>query len=388
MSQAKKERKMGKLIIRILGVLAGLMTLLLVVVKLVFGGGAFYPDLKTKPLVPAKKVEVLVELDYPPGMVVTAPGGRIFYTLHPFGKPERFTKAVLFELVNGKKVPYPSLEAQKKFIGMMGITIDKQKRLWLINPGQVERRPTRLYAIDLRKNKVVFEHSFANGVAGLAQDLRVTKDGKTVILADTGLMRFTSGALIVFDIQSKKARTLLKGHPSVMAQNLRMRTKKGTHSIAFGLITFAVGLDGIALTPDDKWLYYATMSHDSLYRIEMKYLLDEKLNPVELHKKIEFVSKKPLSDGIEIDKAGNVYITDVEDGRGLSVVTKDKKLKTVVRDKRMVWADCVHIDEKGAILYTDSAIPAYLPPFLTPPTKKTLKANRPYRIYRIQKPKL
>ncbi|TNE50657.1 MAG: hypothetical protein EP343_07275 [Deltaproteobacteria bacterium] len=105
-------------------------------------------------------------------------------------------------------------------------------------------------------------------------------------------------------------------------------------------------------------------------------------------KQVEFVSKKPLSDGIEIDDKNNVYLTDVEYGRGLSVVTADRKLKTVVQDKRMIWSDCVHIAKDGSIYYTDSAIPAYLTEFLTPPSLATLKAHRPYRIYKKQKPKL
>lgn len=371
-----------------IGIVVGLVLFLLVGLKLMYGGGSFYPDLGTKPLVPTNKVQVLTTLDFPPGMVVTSSKGRVFYTLHPFGKPERFTKAVLFELVKGKHVPYPSLRDQSKLFGMMGITVDRQNRLWAINPGATERRPTRLIAIDLNTNKIVLDHAFANGVAGLAQDLRVTRDGKTVFLADTGLMRFSSGSLIVFDVASRKSRTLLKGHSSMMAQNYKMRTKDGYHSIGYGLVTFAVGLDGIALSHDDKWLYFATMSHDSLYRIPVRALLNEKLSPKKLAATIEFLSKKPLSDGIEVDKRGNVYLTDVEHGRGLSVVTADRKLKTVVRDKRVIWADCVHIAADGSLYYTDSAIPAYLTEFLTPPSLKVLKAHRPYRIFRLEAPKL
>ena len=67
-----------------------------------------------------------------------------------------------------------------------------------------------------------------------------------------------------------------------------------------GLLTFVVGVDGIALTQDGQWLYYATMSHDSVYRIPTADLLDTSLNDDQLAKKIEFVGKKPMSDGIEL----------------------------------------------------------------------------------------
>jgi len=263
----------------------------------------------------------------------------------------------------------------------MGITIDAQERLWLVIPGQMKGKATRLVAIDLANDAIVFEHALPKGIGGLAQDLRVSRDGKAIYLADTGLMRFTSGYLVVFDVPSKKARALLKGHPSIEAQAWKMRTRRGSHSLGYGLITFAVGLDGIALSPDGKWLYYATMSHDSLYRIPTMALRDESLSREALAKKIEFVSKKPLSDGIDIDAKGNVYLTDVDTGRGLSMVTPTGELKTLFRDRRVIWADCVHVAKDGKIYMTDSGIPSYLDPLLRPPSKQTLQKAGPFRIF-------
>jgi sugar lactone lactonase YvrE len=146
-------------------------------------------------------------------------------------------------------------------------------------------------------------------------------------------------------------------------------------------VTFAVGLDGIALSPDGKWLYYASMSHDSLYRVETKHLLDQGRTRAQLEKDIQFVSKKPLSDGIAFDAKGNLFLTDVEAGRGLSVLQPNGKMRTFFRDERVVWADCVHVANDGTIYMTDSAIPAYLDPLMRPPTKATLQSAGPYRIY-------
>lgn len=377
--QSKRSR------LRLFGVLfggmVGIVLLALVGIKVMYGGGALYPDVDTKPPLSQGKAKVLTELPLPPGMVVTSPKGRIFFTYHPFGEPLRFAKGVLFELVGTKRVPFPSISIQKELEGMMGITIDKQERLWLVIPGQMKNRPTRVMAIDLPSKKVVFSHKLPKGVGGLAQDLRVSSDGKTVYLADTGLMRWTSGYIVVLDVASKHSRVLLKGHPSMMAQNWRMRTHRGTHSLGFGLITFAVGLDGIALSPDGKWLYYASMSHDSLYRVETKHLLDQARTRAQLEKDIQFVSKKPLSDGIAFDTKGNLFLTDVEAGRGLSVLQPNGKMRTFFRDERVVWADCVHVANDGTIYMTDSAIPAYLDPLMRPPTKATLQNAGPYRIY-------
>lgn len=374
-------KKKGAMVWKILGAVVGGVLLLLVVVKVLYGGGSLYPDLGTKPLVSASRAKVLVELPLPPGMVVTTKEGRVFFTYHPFAAPLRFAKGVLFELVKGDKRPYPNQALQPKLKGMMGITVDHQGRLWLVIPGQMENKATKIMAIDLKKNEVVLTHELPKGVGGLAQDLRVSRDGKTVYLADTGMFHFIPGSLVVFDVATKKARVVLKGHPSTRPQNWKMRTHQGTHSIGFGLLTFAVGLDGIALTPDDKWLYFATMSHDSLYKIPTAALKDASLSEAALAKKIVFVSKKPLSDGIDIDPKGRIYLTDVEAGRGLSVLTTKGKLKTLFRSKEVVWADCVHVGADGRVYMTDSAIPSYLDPFLRHPSKATLDAKGPYRIY-------
>ena len=45
-----------------------------------------------------------------------------------------FSPATVFKWSNGKVEPFPSLEAQKDFQGTFGMTIDKQNRIWFIEP--------------------------------------------------------------------------------------------------------------------------------------------------------------------------------------------------------------------------------------------------------------
>jgi len=160
-------------------------------------------------------------------MVTVSADGRIFYTYHMLHKPERFADATLFEWVDGKGVPFPNSDMQKQFHGAMDINVDQQGRLWIIKPGQLEGKQTHLLAIDTSNGEMVVNHKFEKNEAGLAQDMRVTPDGKTVFLADTGLFTFTQANLIAFDIETQKSRTLLKGHESVGPQNWVMRKTNG-----------------------------------------------------------------------------------------------------------------------------------------------------------------
>lgn len=331
-AEPPKRSSVGKWIGRGALVIVGLLAVFLIGFKLLYGGGEPYPDISGQPTIAAERVSAPIQLPFPPGMVAASPEGRIFYTYHMLHRPERFTDATVFEWVDGRGVPFPSQEIQPELHGAMGITVDRQGRLWIIKPGALDGVQTRLIAVDMASGEIVVDHFFADGEAGFAQDMRVTPDGRSVILADTGLFRFTTPSFIVFDVDSQSARTVLAGHPSVSPQDWVMRKTNGEpYRLAFGLLTFVVGVDGLALTGDGEWLYYATMSHDSAYRVPTAALLDEKLSDEGIAEQIEFVGNKPMSDGIELLPNGDIVITDVENG-GLAIMTNEGELTTLTKD--------------------------------------------------------
>ena len=361
-----------------------LMMVLLLGIRLLFGGGEVYMDVSTDPLISSSDLDVLVELDYPPGNVTSSPDGRLFFNIHPFAQAFRFEDRFVFEYVDGEPVPYPDLATQEKIKDVFGMTVDNQGRLWMISPASIERSATMLFAVDLSTNTLVYEHEFEPGVARFAQDLRVSPDGTTIYMADTGAFAFTSGAIVVIDIESRRTRSVLQGHHSILPQDWVIQTAKGDYKLAYGLVTFSVGVDGLAVSKDGQWLYYATMNHDTLYRIKTALLLDTSASKEEVATGVMPVSMKPLSDGIEIDAANNVYITDIENG-GIAVVNEEGTLQTLVKESNIVWADGVALTPDSSIVFTDSAIPSYIMPLLTPPTSERLENARPYRIYRFSK---
>src|SRR5262249_54434556 len=127
------------------------------------------------------------------------------------------------------------------------------------------------------------------------------------------------------------------------------------------------------------------ISHDTLYRIRTDDLKNKQLTSAELGERVEVVGQKPLSDGIALAPDGSVLVTDVENG-GIARLSATGKLTTLVRLDRVIWADGVAVSEGGEVLFTDSAIPVYIDPFLRPPSKARLEAGRPYRIYRFRLP--
>jgi hypothetical protein len=374
----RRERRRRALLV-ILAVLA----LLPVVIKLRYGGGAPYPDVSTTPLVAAP--EVLIELDMPPGNVTCSRDGRIFFNSHPFAQSHRFTDAFLWELVGKEKRPYPDASSQLDMRFVFGMTVDAKNRLWLISPAELDRERTRVQAYDLATNKRVEDHEFAPGVARFSQDLRVSPDGHTLFLADTGALRFTHGAILVVDTSTWEVRETLDQDVSTAPEDWVMRTPHGPHRLFYGLVTFQVGVDGIALSRDGAFLYFAPMTNETLYRVRTEYLLDPSLSRAGLAKRVETVSKKPMSDGIELAADGSVIVTDVENG-AVARVDSGGHLTTLIRDPRIVWSDGVAITPGGDVLLTDSAISAYTDQLMRPPSVETLRAGRPYRIYRFHLP--
>ena len=374
---------MGEWILRIGASLLATFILFLIGLKLLHGGGKPYPDVSTTPQLSADRISAPISLPYPPGMVASSRDGRIFYTYHMLHKPERFVDATVFEWVDGEGVPFPSADMQAEFHGAMGVVADRQNRLWIIKPGALEGKKTRLMAVDRTSGGLVVDHTFAKGEAGFAQDMRISPDGRTVFLADTGLFKFTKPALIVFDVESRRARTVLEAHPSVSPQNWVMRKTDGRdYRLAFGLLTFVVGVDGIALTEEGDWLYYATMSHDSVYRVPTAALLDEALSDDQIAEQIEFVGNKPMSDGIELLPDNTVVLTDVENG-GLAALSPDGALTTLTKDSRVDWADSVTVAPDGAVWFTDSRLTDLIDQFANLADKQTMLERGPYAIYRV-----
>ena len=358
------------------------MALALAAVKWKYGLGEPYPDVSTAPAMKADAIEVVAELDFPPACVAVSDDGRIFFDLHAFGHPKRFQEAVLFEVVDGKPTPYPSAEAQKSLRAPFGLTVDRHNRLWTVESGGLEGLQTRVIAFDLATGQQVIEHLLPEGVGRFAQDLRVTPDGQTVVLADTGLFRFTTPALIAMQAKTGQVIRQFSDHPSLTPQNYYIRRFDGApHRLAYGFINFQVGVDGLSITPDGRWLYYATMSHGELYRVPLATFLDP---AADVASAVERVAAKPQSDGIEVDGSGTVFITDIENS-GLMTVDAQGALRTFVRVARVIWADSVALAPNGDVLFTDSAIPAYIQPLATPPPESVLVGERPFRLYRVRR---
>ena len=361
--------------------LATIVLVLAVVIAVVYfryGGGEPYPDVSTAPLLPESTLEVAVQYPEPIGNVAVAGDGRIFFTTHPEARPVG-PKLLVFE--DGVSSAFPDRKTQEVFETPLGVVVDRQQRLWVIDFGNHGFGDPTLFAFDIDNGKKLLEHEFRSDVApigSMLQDLQVGPDGDWVYIADVSFWRKSPG-LVTYDVKNDTAWRMLDDHDSVQAQDWIIETPEKKMEFFGGLAALKPGVDGIALSRDGEWLYYGAMAHDTLYRIPASLLRDNAPRNV-LEAAIESLGPKPLNDGMSTDELGTVYLTDVEHG-GVMVHQPDGKLLTLVESNAIRWADALSFGPDGGLYIADSAIPQMMLR-----SRDEIRAAAPYTIWRLKLP--
>ncbi len=353
-----------------------------VFLRLRYGGGVTYKDLSTTPKYSQAQIELFFSYPEPIGNVAaTSLKGtktRVFFTVHPESRP---TTNKLMEIVAGKAVPYPSATAQNTlFNTVLGVFVDGQHRLWTIDHGQHGFKKVQLLAFDLKTNKLVHQYEFPGEVGetlSFFNDLTVSPDGRYVFVADVSFFG-RNPSLVVYDTQTKKSRRLLDGHPSVKDEGYVPVTPAKKMRFFWGAVDLLTGIDGLDISRDGKYVYYAPMGGSGLYRVPSATCVDFTKSLEDIAQSVERVADKPLSDGIRTDEAGNVYITDVEH-QGIYVVTPEKKGYTLIKDPRIRWADGLALANDGYFYLADSDIPNQMLQ-----SKSHMRKHAPYHIYRFK----
>jgi sugar lactone lactonase YvrE len=340
------------------------------------GGGEPYPDLTTPALLGDEALEEVLSYPEPIGNVAVNKTGRVFFTVHPEARPDGNR---LLEFVQGASVPFPDGASQQQlFDTVLGVVIDRFDRLWTIDHGNHGLRTPRLLGFDLATGKLIHDERFGASIAprgSFLQDLQVSPDGRTVIIADASFWR-KAPALIVYDIATGTARRVLEKHPSVSAEDYMIQNGGQPMSFLGGLVALRGGVDGIAI--NEEWLYFAALSGSSLYRVALGDLRNAALPDTQLAARVERFAGKPLSDGLSIDNTGNVYVTDVEHN-AVMLIGADRAPRTLLRSAQVRWPDALSFGPEGWLYLADSALGDVILQ-----SRDRIAAAGPYRIYRFR----
>jgi sugar lactone lactonase YvrE len=323
------------------------------------------------------KLEVVATFSGPmPTGVTVANNGRIFVNFPKWGDNVEYTVA---EVKDGKTLPYPNADINRytngndqadKLVSVQSVVVDPTgNRLWILDTGSIGFGPTslggpKLIAVDLNTDRVVKKIIFPTDIAltttylnDVRFDLHRGSGGMAFITDST-----SSGpnGIIVVDLATGKSWRRLNDHPStkpdpefvpvVEGEILQLRLPGQPPA------RFAVGSDGIAISPGGNILYYCPLTSRHLYSVSVDALSDQSRSDAEVAATVKDLGEKGgAGDGLESDAQGRVYLSDYEHN-AIRRRSLNGEIETLVHDPRVLWPDTLSLAADGYLYFTANQV--------------------------------
>jgi sugar lactone lactonase YvrE len=326
------------------------------------------------------------------GIGVSA-SGRVFATAPSANVRSRYSM-VEVDPNTGAITPYPDAawnnfseqaDGKSQWISVQALWVDHADHLWALDSSlpklDQQRLPPKLVEFDLSTNQVIRQYEFKGVVSARdsLNDVRIDTLNNFAYLTNAG----NKGGLVVLDLETGAARQVLVGDHSTFAdpdQHLMIGNQIALRPD--GSVT-AVHADGIALSPDARWLYYRPLTDHNYWRVPASALRDGELSDAELAAEVEHLGSSVLSGGLIMDRNGTLYGGDLEHRTMVSfTMTPGNKLssKVFVSDPaKLSWADGFAIS--GGYLYiSDSHLWEVA-------FKNNLPRSGPFTIFKVKLPR-
>ncbi len=285
------------------------------------------------------------------------------------------------------KTPYPNLDMNQwnpksggrdKWICVQASYFDDAGTLWILDPAapmmqEIQDSGAKLVRINKFNNTVERTYYFSGIVPDTAyvNDVRVDVQRQFAYLTES-----KGGGIIVVNLVSGQMRRVLSTHYSTKSDPNYKFIIDG-HELMKNGKPAKINSDGIALTPDYKWLYYKPTTDDKLYRIETEHLRNFDMSDSALGTKVQDLGHFAATDGMIFDKKGNLYLGDPQHYRLLKI-DPSLHMTTLIQDDRLIWPDSYAIAD-GYLYLTCSQIQRQ-PDYNNGVNKRTT----PYFLYRYR----
>jgi sugar lactone lactonase YvrE len=346
------------------------------------------------------KLEIVATFNGPmPTGVTVSNSGRIFVNFPKWGDNVEYTVA---EVKDGKTLPYPNAEINRykdgdnlseKLVSVQSVVVDPSGNcLWILDTASIGFGPTKfggpkLLAVDLNTNQVTKKILFPPDVAlstsyvnDVRFDLHRGAEGLAFITDST-----SSGPndIIVVDLASGKSWRRLNDHPSTKPDPAFVPVVEG-EILQLRLpgqppMRFAVGSDGIAISPDAKTLYYCPLTSRHLYSVSVDALADRSKSDADVAATVKDLGEKGgAGDGLESDAQGRVYLSDYEHN-AIRRRTLANEIETLVHDPRALWPDTLSLAADGYLYFIANQVERQ-PPFHNGADLR----QKPYVLFRVK----
>lgn len=266
----------------------------------------------------------------------------------------------LAELKNGNLIPwpnkdfiYPSSKPYKDWlVSPHGIYMDKNDVLWILDDGkrsgidEIPEGAAKVVGIDIKTKKILHSVIIPKPILrdtahynDLRVDLSHGKSG-TVYIANSGFGEDFS--LVVIDVETGKVKEVLRNHFSTSPEPGFMAFLEGDPRVMKGdSKSFPNGgADGISISPDEKTVYWTTISGRNLYSLPTSILSDFSKSEKEVEDAVKFEGQHPACDGLAEDEMGNIYFGAFEQQSIVKRLPNQNIYRLVSHDKEhYVWPD-------------------------------------------------
>ncbi|MEM8737977.1 MAG: L-dopachrome tautomerase-related protein [Planctomycetota bacterium] len=275
---------------------------------------------------------VVHEMAQRPGNIAVGPTGRIFASVHLIQSPSVHVVELLPDNTqraypNARWATAPHATKPEGISAIIGIEADAEHTLWMLDNGNPAAGfPPKLIAWQTDTETLYKTWEIDAGVENsFMQDLAIDRDRRMAYIADMapGSENGDSPevparpAFVVLNLATGHAVRRLEAHPLLLAEPDIDFNAGGQPILNPPLpgsdepVHPMPGLNPITIDPQLEWVYFGAMRGTSVYRIKADDLADFELTDEQLANRIQRVGPKPVSDGINVDSAGNIYITDL-----------------------------------------------------------------------------
>ncbi len=289
--------------------------------------------------------EIVAELEQGPGNITVTPSGDIIVSLHQFfGNDVRVARV-------GADGQLTEFAGEAQLDSVLGLQSDANGVVWMLDNAMRSNGGQRLVGWHADEDRMITDIDLVSvSVEGsFLNDLAVDPQAGTAYIADPASGQ--DAALIVADLETGEARRVLQGHISVQpagtdliidGKAVAIRKDDGT--------TFRprVGVNPIALDSQGDWLYYGPMHGYTMHRIRTADLRNTDLSDAELATRVEHWAGRPISDGISVDDAGNLYLGDLA-RNAIGVIGPDRRYRQLVADPALAWIDAFSFGPDGQL---------------------------------------
>jgi sugar lactone lactonase YvrE len=234
----------------------------------------------------------------------------------------------------------------------------------MLDTGSINFGPTipggpKLVGVDLTTNRVLETIPVPETVAlrttylnDIRFDLRRGPEGLAFI-TDSALQG--RNGIIVVDLGSGRSWRKLDDHPSTKAVPGFLPIVEGqpvmVRQPGQPPMPLTIGSDGIAIGDDGQRLFYCPLAARRLYSVSVDALADETMPAEQVAATVVDHGEKGMSDGLESDAQGGVYVTDLEHN-AIRRRRPDGTYETLVYDPRVLWPDTLSLARDGYLYFT------------------------------------